>query len=74
MPDKVDDPITYDFAAIEVENNSNKERVQKTVVWKGVMNKHYMKQAQDLKKQLESERMTSEKKLRVLEEELNKLN
>ena len=33
-----------------------------------------MKQAQDLKKQLESERMTSEGKLKQLEEELNKLN
>ena len=74
MPDTVDNPILFDFAAEEVENNSNKERAQKTGAWKGIMNKHYMQQAQDLKKQLQSERMTSEEKLKQLEEELKRLN
>ena len=33
MPDTVDNPITFDFPAEEVENNSNKDRVKKTSEW-----------------------------------------
>lgn len=43
MIDTPDNPISFDFAREEVENNSNKERAQKTGAWKGIMNKHYMK-------------------------------
>ena len=33
MPDKDDNPISFDFAAQEVENNTNRDRVYKTNLW-----------------------------------------